>query len=38
MGTQATDHSARNGLTAAVLMGVLLFLVALTIVSVLILN
>ncbi len=38
MDTQATDYSTRNGRTAAVLIGVLLFLIALTIVSVVILN
>ncbi len=38
MGTQANDNSARNGRTAAVLIGVLLFLIALTIVSVVVLN
>jgi len=38
MGMQPTDHSARNGRTAAFLMGVLLFLVALTVVSVIVLN
>jgi len=38
MSTQANDNSARNGRTAAVLMGVLLFLVALTVVSVIVLN
>ncbi len=38
MDTQATDNSARNGRTAAVLIGVLLFLVVLTIVSVIVLN
>jgi hypothetical protein len=38
MDMQPTDHSARNGRTAAVLMGVLLFLVALTVVSVIVLN
>jgi len=38
MGTRTTDISARNARTAGILIGVLLFLVGLTIVSVIVLN